>query len=274
LIEAQAQAHYAYDQGIFKAHGLDVDVQTNNNGAANSAAVASGDLQIAATSTISVAQAFNRGLPFVVIAPGGIHDSRYPGSGAFVAPDSKIQTPKDLNGKTIAVATAKGLDQLLASALVDKHGGDSSTLKFVELKPVTMVDALLANRVDAAYMDDPEYSNAKARARLIGDGEAAVGDAFVETVWFTTKDWLAKNPDAARRFRDAIYDAGDWAMANPDRAGVLLQQDLKVTQTRGSQRFATRANTTMASYQVLLDAAAKYSLIPATKASDLLWQPH
>ena len=271
LIEPHMQAHYAYDLGLFKKHGLDVDVQTMPNGNASAAAVAGGDLKIGVTSLLGFAQAFKRGLPFLAIAPGGIHDSHHPASGVMVAPDSKFSTPKDLNGKTVAVATANGLDQLLTSVLVDKNGGDSSTLKFIELKPVIMADALLAGRVDAACMEDPEFTSAKSRTRSLGDGEDAIAKLFVETVWFATRDWLDKNEDIAKRFRDAIYEAGEWAMANPDRAGVFLQQDLKLTQQRATEQFAVRGKINLADYQVLLDAAAKYKMIAATSAAELLW---
>jgi NitT/TauT family transport system substrate-binding protein len=273
LIEAQAQAHYALDMGFFKANNLDVEVVTSNNGAASAAAVAGGDLQIAVTSVLGLAQAVNRGLPFSIIAPGGIHDSRYPGSGLFVAANSAVQSPKDLNGKTIGVGTLKGLDQLMTCVLIDKVGGDASSLKFLELKPVSMVDTLESGRVDAAFIDNPEYSFAKGRARLIGDGEDALAKSFVETVWFANRDWLAKNADTARRFREAIYAAGSWAMANPEPAGAVLVRDLKVQYPKASVRFADRHSITTESYQVLLNAGTKYSYIPPTKAEDLLWDP-
>jgi NitT/TauT family transport system substrate-binding protein len=269
LIEPQAQAYYARAQGSFKQHGLDVELRTSQNGAATAAAVASGDLQIGVTSVLGFAQAREHGLPFIIIAPGGVHDSRFPGSGVMVPPDSKLTSPKDLNGKTVAVATAGGLDQLITSVLVDKNGGDASTLKFVEIRPVQMVETLLAGRVDAACMEDPELSAARSRTRSLGDGEDAVGKLFVETAWFTTRDWLAKNEDAAKRFRDAIAAAGEWSMANPEKAAAVLQQDLKIERSRATQRFATRTN--LEDFQVLLNAAAKYKFIQPVQASSLIW---
>jgi NitT/TauT family transport system substrate-binding protein len=271
LIEAAAQAHYAADMGIFKANKLDVEVVPNNNGAASAAAVAGGDLQIAVISLVGFVLAANRGLPFLIVAPGGISDAGYPGSGLVVAQNSKLESPKDVNGKTVGVSALRGLDQMLTSVLVDKRGGDATTLKFVEVKPASMLDALDAGRIDAAYMDNPEFSVAKSRARVLGLGEPEVAKSFVLTVWFAKRDWLANNPETAHRFQDAIYAAGAWSMANPDRAGALLQQDLKSNQSRASQRFALKKSTTLNSYQALLDVAAKYGFIAPTNAKDLLW---
>jgi NitT/TauT family transport system substrate-binding protein len=268
LIEPQAQAYYARANGFFKQRGLDVVVVTSSNGAATTAAVAGGTLQIGVTSVLGLAQAVGRGLPFVTFAPGGIHDSRFPASGLLVLPDSKVAGAKDLSGKVVAVSTLKGLDQLVVSALIDKLGGDVGSVKFVELRPTEGLAALQAGRVDAINLEDPEFTAARSQTRLLGDAEDAVGKIFVETTWFATRDWVTKNADAARKFRDAVVAGGAWAMANPLPAAAVLQQDLKVTTTRATQRFGARFN--LADYQVLLDAAAKFKFINPTSAADMV----
>jgi NitT/TauT family transport system substrate-binding protein len=199
LIEPQAQAYYARANGFFKQHGLDVDVVTSANGAATTAAVAGGTLQVGITSVLGLAQAVGRGLPFATFAPGGIHDSRYPASGLLVLPDAKIATAKDLSGKIVAVSTLKGLDQLVVSALIDKLGGDVGSVKFVELRPTEGLAALQSGRIDAVNLEDPEFTAARGSARVLGDAEDAVGNIFVETTWFATRDWIAKNVDIATR---------------------------------------------------------------------------
>ena len=268
LIEPQAQAYYARANGFFKQRGLDVEVVTSANGAATTAAVAGGTLQVGITSVLGLAQAVGRGLPFVTFAPGGIHDSRFSASGLLVAPDAKIASGKDLSGKVVAVSTLRGLDQLVVSALIDKLGGDVASVKFVEMRPTEMLAALLAGRVDAVNIEDPEFTAARSKTRMLGDAEDAVGKTFVETTWFATRDWVSKNSDAARKFRDAIVAAGVWAMANPEPAAQILQHDLKVTTTRATQRFATRFN--LADYQLLLDVAAKFKFINPTNAADMV----
>jgi NitT/TauT family transport system substrate-binding protein len=225
-------------------------------------------LQVGITSVLGLAQAVGRGLPFVTFAPGGIHDSRFPASGLLVAPDSKLTSAKDLAGKTVAVSTLKGLDQLVVSVLVGKLGGDVSAVKFVELRPPEMLTALLAGRVDAVNIEDPEFSAARLKSRMLGDGEDAVGKLFVETTWFATRDWLTQNLATARLFRDAVIAGGVWAMANPGPAALVLQRDLKSETMRATQRFGTRFN--LADYQLLLDAAAKLKFINPTDASSIV----
>ena len=189
------------------------------NGATIAAAVASGDLQAGCSTILQLVQARGKGLPFSLIASGAIHDGRVAHTvGLAVAASSKVTAPKELNGKTIAVSTLNGLDQLIASVLIDKNGGDSSTLKFVELAPPTMIEALGQGRIDAASMEDPELSAAGKAIRSLGDGEDAIAQRFVTTAWFTTTDWLARNPSIAQRFAQAIFEAGAWANANTDKA--------------------------------------------------------
>ena len=57
-------------------------------------------------------------------------------------------------------------------------------------------------------------------------------------------------------------------MANPLPAAAILQQDLKVTTTRATQRFAPRFN--LADYQLLLDAAVKFKFITPINAADMV----
>jgi NitT/TauT family transport system substrate-binding protein len=271
LIEPQAQAYYARELGLFEKHGLNVQVQTLRNGAAIAAAVAGGELQIGVSNAVQLAQAHARSLPFVVIALGGIHDSRFSKSGLVVAFNSPVTNARDLNGKTISVATLNSLDQLAASVLIDKSGGDASSVKFIEFTPAAAVEAIVQGRIAGANLEDPEFSagiTAK-KIRTVGDGEDAIGKRWVETAWFTTYDWLGKNKEAARRFAAAIYEAGAWAMANPEKAAAVLQKALGIKEERAEQRFSTKTN--LVELQAILDAAARYKYAPQTSAVVLLW---
>jgi NitT/TauT family transport system substrate-binding protein len=271
LIEPQAEGYYAQEMGFFKKHGLNVQMQTLRNGAAIAAAVAGGELQIGVSNAVQLAQAHARVLPFVVIALGGIHDSRFSKSGLVVAAGGPIASAKDLNGKVVSVATLNSLDQLAAAYLIDKNGGDASTVKFIEFTPAAAVEAIVQGKIAGANLEDPEFSAgiAAKKIRTLGDGEDAIGKRWVETAWFTTNDWLARNKDAARRFAAAIYDAGRWAMANPEKAAAVLQKSLNIKEERAEQRFATK--TDLVELQRILDAAARYRYVQQTSAVVLLW---
>jgi ABC-type nitrate/sulfonate/bicarbonate transport system substrate-binding protein len=124
-IEPQAEAYYALDAGIFTRFGLNVDVETLTNAGITSSAVASGDLQIGATTCLNIAQARQHNLPFVGVVPGAVQFQHQSNGGLVVAPASPIATAKDLNGKSIAIETLNGLAELTIKAMVDQAGGDS-----------------------------------------------------------------------------------------------------------------------------------------------------
>ena len=262
LIESHAEGYYAQELGIFTKHNLNVTLKQLRNGATIAAAVASGDLQAGCSTILQLVQARGRTLPFSLIAAGAIHDGRVSHTvGLAVGASSKVTAPKELNGKTIAVSTLNGLDQLIASVLIDKNGGDSSTLKFVELAPPAMIEALAQGRIDAASMEDPELSAAGKAIRSLGDGEDAIAQRFVTTAWFSSTDWLTKNPAIAQRFAQAIFEAGAWANANPDKAAVILQKYLHFTEARTTARFATR--NLQSEIAPLAQAAVTYKFAPA-----------
>jgi len=262
LIESHAEGYYAQERGFFTKHGLNVTLKQLRNGATIAAAVASGDLQAGCSTILQLVQARGRNVPFALIAAGAVHDGRIAHTDALaVAAASHITTVKDLNGKIVAVSTLNGLDQLVTAALVDKYGGDSSTLKFVELSPPSMLEALAQGRIDAASMENPELAEAGTRIRSLGDGEDAIAQRFVTTAWFTNADWLAKNASIAQRFAQAIFDAGTWANANPAGAALLLQKYLHFTEARATQRFATR--NIQSEIAPLAQAAVNYKFAPA-----------
>jgi len=269
-IDAHAEEYYARAQGLFQHNGLNVEIQKLRNGAAIASAVAGGSLQIGVSSVLQLAAGRGRGLPFVIIAPGALHDGRsVHTTNLVVAPNSPISKPADLNGKVVAVNTLNGLDQIIVDALVDKNGGNSSTVKYIEVPPAAAADAMLQGRVDAAQLEEPELSGAGTSVKRLGDGEDAIAERFVTTGWFTTDAWLNANKDLARRFSAAIFEAGAWAMKNPDSAGTVLQKALGSRLTRGTQIFASDRVT--AEMAPLLATAVKYKVAATISTGDLFW---
>ena len=271
--EGSAEAFYAEARGFFKAHGLNPVVHNLPNGGQIPTAVASGDYQIGCGNVLSLGQAHAHGFPFVIIASGGIINATSPSSQLAVAYNSPIRSPKDLNGKSLAVPSLNGLLQLQATVLIDRSGGDPASVKFVELGVLTMVDAITSGRVDAAVLIQPQLSPAMDAklVRSIGNGDAAIGLNAVNTAWFVLRSWLdaPNNKDTARRFADAIYATGGWANANPEKAVVILRKYVKTTQQRAYARFATKDD--LPEIQAVMDLGAKYNFLPPTNAADMVW---
>ena len=88
LTDTFAEAYYAADMGFFAKAGLNVEIQSFRNAGEISAAVLGGALDLGASSPISLANAFLRGIPLRYIAAGGLYRSIAPTTGFCVAKDS------------------------------------------------------------------------------------------------------------------------------------------------------------------------------------------
>src|ERR1700722_17616960 len=72
-IDGTALAYYAKDLNYFQDAGLDVSIQNISNGAVIQSSVLSNSIDIGWSNVTSLAEAYTRGLPVVIIAAGGIH---------------------------------------------------------------------------------------------------------------------------------------------------------------------------------------------------------
>lgn len=273
--EGQAGPYYAQDLGLFKAAGLDVDIQQYNGGSAIVSAIVGGSLQIGGGSPLPLAQARARGIKVVLIAPGFIHDYKAPKPNNLlvVGANSPIRDAKDLTGKTIAVTGLRGLDEIAVDAWLDANGGDSKSVKFTELPQNAMPEAVAAGRVDAAELGDPGLSAAidTGKVRSLANSYDAIAKYFFGSVWFASEDWANQHPDVVRKFAAAINQAGTWATRNPVAAAAVMQKYMKVTFTRAHEYHGRTLDPAL--IQPVLDAAVRYKLLaPPMKANDLIWK--
>src|SRR6185312_2408628 len=163
-----AEVYYAQDLGYFKDAGLDVRVTSMTNSGAIIAARAGGAGDIGNSVIGSAAQAREKGIPVRFIAPAGLYVDATPTSALFVAKDSPIKTAADLEGKTVAVSGLNDLTYYATRAWIDKHGGDSSKVKYVELPFPAMNAAVEQHRVDAVYNIEPFMTAAAGELRILG----------------------------------------------------------------------------------------------------------
>jgi len=272
--EAHGDVYYAQDLGLFKRAGLNIEVQQYQGGSIVVAAIVSGALQIGAGSPLPLASARSRGLPVVLIAPGYIYDAAAPSpiDALVVAANSQARTGKDLNGKTIGVTGIRSVDHIAAFAWIDQHGGDSSTVKVVEVPQSAMPDAVAEGRVDAAMIGDPALSAGidSGKVRILGKAYDAISKRFFAAGWFSTESWAAKNPEIVRKFTAAINAASTWAVRNPEQAALVLQKYMKVTFSRAHEYHARALDPAL--IQPLLDAALKYKFLDSMNANDLIWK--
>jgi NitT/TauT family transport system substrate-binding protein len=256
---------YGITTGAFAKTGLDVQVTLLGSGSAAASAVAGGSLQIAKSSSLPLVTAHARGVPFTIIASGTISTSEHPSSVIVVRPDSPLRSPRDFNGKTFGQNSLGDVGVLLSRAWLDANGGDSRTLKFLEMPGISVGPALAEGRIDAATLRNPGL------AAVLGSGEGkafahpgdALGKRIVISAWFSTIEYVEANRDTVRRFASVMHDASAYSNANPHQMAKYLapyfHQDIaSLSRTEPALLGST---LDVAEIQPIVDAALRYGLI-------------
>jgi ABC-type nitrate/sulfonate/bicarbonate transport system substrate-binding protein len=256
---------YAMKLGLFQKAGLNIDFQGMSSGAAASAAVAGGAAQFGQSSLVTLIDAHARGIPFTLIAPSGIITRGSMYAAALVRSDSPIKTGADLNGKTFAVPAIKDLNQIAAMAWVDQNGGDSRTLKFIELSAPATIAAIEDGRVDAGNVGTPTLTLALegGKTRIMAQVFDAFGNRFANTGWFTTTDYAKNNPDTVTRFITVMRQAAQLANTHHAETAALLAEYFKGDPKVYARMARVEFSDTLDPHDVqpLIDAAAKYKAI-------------
>ncbi len=275
-LDAGAEAYYAYDMGYFRDAGIDATVDSIASGAAILAAVAGGAVDVGFSNLISIAVAYKHNVPVTLLAPGSLYTATIPTSVLMVPQNSPAKTARDLNGKTLAVNGLKTITQYAPELWIDKIGGDSTTVKFVEMTFPQIVEALGSNRIDAAIVADPFIAQAKPAARILADAYDAIGSRYIIGCWFSTTQWAATHSALAGRFAQAIARTAQWANTHKPQSGQILakysKMDPAVAATMLRVDFAPRF--VKSDMQPVIDLVARYGGLTASfPADELIYKP-
>ncbi|HEY5350347.1 MAG TPA: ABC transporter substrate-binding protein, partial [Candidatus Lustribacter sp.] len=220
------------------------------------------------------ANAHVRGLPFSMVAGGGLYSTKSPTTVLAVAKNAPFKTAKDLNGKTIGVSTLKDLQQASVMKWVDANGGDSATLKFIEIPVPEMAPALNANRIDGSCLLEPSLTYAKNDVRIFGKCYDAIAKTLMISTHFANNGWLEKNPAAAHAFIGACKATAEWANTNQAAAGAILARISKIPAATIAEmnRVVYAESLDVATIQPVIDATAQYKFLPKTfNVAEMFW---
>ncbi len=209
--DAGSEIFYGIEMGFFAKAGIDAKLETQQSGPAVAAAVAGGAIDAGFSNVVSIAAAFKRGIPFAFIACGAIYTTAAPSSVLMVKSDAPIHSGRDLNGKTVGTNGLKNIGQYAPALWIDRNGGDSSTVKFVEIAPSEDYAAIDTRRLDACNVAEPQITEMKPIARVLGKPYDTLGEGFMIAGYFSTRDWIDAHADLHRRFSTAMHETAQWA---------------------------------------------------------------
>jgi len=273
--DAGSEVYYAQKLGFFKNNGLDVEITALTNGPAVTAAVIGGSADIGQSNVVSLAQAHERGIPVVIIAGANDYRVQAQESGMVVAADSPIHTAKDLTGKTIGVNGVRGIQEIGTDNWLDKNGGDSKSVKYLDLPFSAMADAVAQHRIDAAVLTQPQLQAALdgKTVRQLADVYAAIAPDFLLGGWFGMSPWVQAHPQLAAAFAKSIYQSAKWANTHQAESAVILEDATKVHMDRTDHRVPFAEALIPGDVQKLIDICAKYGILKATFPANQITLP-
>ncbi len=264
-IDAAGEAYYGTDSGIFAANGITPQVTTLTSGSAIVAGVLSGDLDVGFSNPLQVAAAIARGVPLQMLAPAALYSKSDASANIFVAKDSPLKSPKDLAGATFGVGALGDFNQLSLLAWLDANGVPRDGVRFVELTFGQLGAALQRGTVQAASIPEPFKSDAirAGQVRAFGDTYLAIQPEITPIVWFTTKAWLQKNPDTAKKLVNGIYATARWANAHVQESGDMLAKAAKMDPAvvAGMKRMYFATSNSKKYVERTLDLANRYGMV-------------
>lgn len=219
-----AAAYVAKEEGIFKKHGLDVELQLITLTSNIPPSLQSDSIQIGGVAPSVLLQAASSGLDMVAIAGASLSDSQSDNPGIVVKSGSAIRTPQDLVGRKVGVPGLGGALHVLVRRWLALKGVDYRKVSFVEVAFPQMNDVLKGGSIDAAVVADPFMG------RIVQSGSGAVlahlsrdlPDGFSVLLYAATRQWASKNPAQLASFRKAIAEASQLAQQNPQ----LMRKDI------------------------------------------------
>ena len=226
-----ACANFALDKGFFKDVGIDAKIQYGNNGSSVWEAVIGGSLDIGAGNIGTLAIARSHGIPLKAIAPGAGAAPGFPTMFIIVKNGSTIKQGADFNGKVVGTNGLRTVAEALFRVWIDNNGGDSKTIKFIELPYPAMGEAVASGRADASMVADPSALIARDITTVLPVSYMSVVPLPVLiTCFVATEKWLDANADTARKFQAAMRRAAIWANnpSNFAESHQLLSDMMKI----------------------------------------------
>jgi NitT/TauT family transport system substrate-binding protein len=219
--------------GIFKKHGLTLEIVYTQGAGETQQAVISGsvDLGIAA-GVMGVLSAYSKGAPVRVISAEttGAGDLYW-----YVKADSPIKSLKDTDGKTLAYSTNGSSTHGVVTAFIKQYG--------LKARPTAMggpaanLTAVMSGQVDVGWAAPPfgldQLDKGEIRRIATGNDAAAFNGQTVR-LNIANANFLAAHKDLVDRYMTAYRETVDYMYKDP--AALKVYADwLKITEAKAKR---------------------------------------
>jgi ABC-type nitrate/sulfonate/bicarbonate transport system substrate-binding protein len=225
----------ALENGYFKDEGLTVDLKIFATGVAQKEPLVAGQVPIGIASEQVWMTMRAAGAPISIIAKSGDLAETHQ-----LIVSSKIEQPKDLEGKKIGYLKGSSLDAFYRG-FCKEYGVDTTKVEALHMSQPEMVVTLLQGHVDAIFISgifgpDAVKKGAAVGARLMHTAETSwiTGKPVkkhlipVTIVLMANDDFARKNPNTVAAFLRAVERATDDIRNNQQKAAQAIAKQTKI----------------------------------------------
>jgi NitT/TauT family transport system substrate-binding protein len=179
-----------------------------------------------------------------------------------------VKSGRDLNGKTIASPALRDLNWVASMAWIDQNGGDSSTVKSIEVPSSVIPDALFDGRIDAATVTTPRYVQAVngGKVRILGKSYESIAKHFTFAALVAQVDFANKNADLIARFGRAIRDSTRYTNTHHAQTLPIYAAFAKIDpkDIADAPRAQSAQYVEAKDIQPMIDVAVRYGILART----------
>jgi NitT/TauT family transport system substrate-binding protein len=209
--------------GIFKKHGLNLEILYTQGGGETQQAVISGSVEIGvATGIMGVLSAFSKGAPVRIIGAEttGASDLFW-----YVPANSPIKSLKDTDGKTIAYSTNGSSTHGIVTAFMKQY--DLKAKPTATGGPAPTLTQVMSNQIDVGWSAPPFGLQQldEGKIRIVASGnDATIFKGQTVRLLITNTQTLQSRKPVIERFMKAYRETIDW-MYSDDPAALKTYAD-------------------------------------------------
>jgi NitT/TauT family transport system substrate-binding protein len=208
--------YMALEKGYYEEAGLDVTIGEGTGSGTTAKLVGTGSDDLGLVDSASVGSAVAGGIPIKVVCPVYAVN----GYGIISLASTGIESPKDLEGKKVGIATGDGPSNLFA-AVAAANDVDLDKINFVSMDSNSKITALIKGQVDAILggadneaITIKNMGNEVNVLRYSEYGAATVGLSVI-----ASDNFIQNNPEVVKSFISATMKA--WNEARGDAEGTV-----------------------------------------------------
>ena len=207
--------------GIFKKHGLNLEILYVQAGPESIQAVIGGSMDIATAAGVSAAVGtFAKGAPIRIIGAESTGEDSY----WYVRADSPVKSMADMKGRSVAYSTNGSSTHANALAFVELYKVDAKLIATGGF-PATFT-MVMSGQIDAGWSAPPYAMEAlrKGEIRVIArSSELPLVKGHTIRVLIANKQSLDGKPDVYRRFMRAYRETVDWMYASDEAVKIYAE---------------------------------------------------